>query len=198
MILVFVKCLILCLALGLSAGAQKPKPTPKKQLAPIPKCLLTATQAPEVRGLKLGQPIQDMNRSLSVRFDGLIQDRDLGFRETFLTKESINNPEALDGVSSLHLVYMDDKLVSVEIHYSRDVNWQSNLHFAAAIADSLNLPRDGWRQRDPTYLDCDGFYVKVSAASVMPTLEISIDNLSEEIDRRAAEFEVKKRAKFKP
>jgi hypothetical protein len=192
------KALILILAVALCVAAQKPQTKPKRPVLPVARCLLTPSQAPEVRGLKLGQPIQDMNRSLSVRFDGLIQDRDLGFRETFLTKESINNPEALDGISSLHLVYMDDKLVSVEIHYSRDVNWQSNLHFAAAIADSLHLPRDGWRQRDPTYLDCDGFYVKVSAASLMPTLEISVDNLSEEIDRRAAEFEVKKRAKFKP
>lgn len=168
------------------------------------KCELDISQAPEVRGLKLDQPsaklrelFGDDGSSFSRKY---LLDRDpdeLG-KSTVLLSSILFRSERLKGISDMTLTYLDDRLASIHIYYDPEVKWQSSAHFAAAIADQLKLPAQGWVNRTAPRLECQGFFVEVYAESLLPRLRIERTDLTAELDRRSNENERKKRANFKP
>lgn len=185
--------LALLLVLSLSTASAQ-----KRKSAPLPEpCTVTIDQVPLIRGLRLGQPYDQLQPALPRR---LTFDRpdEYGIRRVWLSPSFLISPEQLAGIESVLLIYFDDSLVDMEINYKNEVPWQSNLHFVAAIADQLRLPRTGWQQRDPSYLVCRGFVVKVAHATVMPTIELFSAQVSDEIAKRKAEVEEKKRGRFRP
>jgi hypothetical protein len=174
---------------------------PKKQLE---RCSLTAEQSPEVRGLKLGQSYELRPRmagssaGMSSRDDDMTKPAD----EVGRRSESIDNysdrSERFKGVDRVELSYLDDSLASIEVIYSSDVEWQSSAHFAAAVANQLKLPNQGWvDEYGKARLTCEGFLVEATALS-HPRLKIEIPGLQSEIQRRRDTLEQKKRVEFKP
>jgi hypothetical protein len=94
---------------------------------------------------------------------------------------------------------LDNALVSFTIHYNREVKWQSDAHFTAAIADLLHLPVTGWTYDFIFFkLNCDGFFVRTGRASSGGTLNIEAGGFRDEVARRQAVIEQKKRVGFKP
>lgn len=183
--------LLICLPV-LTIRAQQ-----RKTQSAVEPCSVTIDQVPLIRGLRLGQAYEHLQKILPRRY--ILEEPDeYGIRRVLLSPSLIISPESLSGVESVSLVYFDDSLVRIEVRYARDVPWESNLHFVAAIAKQLNLPREGWRQRDPSYLICRGFVVEVAYATIMPTLRMVSSHFTDEVEKRKAEIEEKKRARFRP
>lgn len=168
--------------------------------SPAHACDLTVDKVPLIRGLRLGQPFKHLKTILPTRFDRLeFQKADeYGLRRAHISPAILLSPDSLTGIQSMSLTYFDDSLKSIEISYTRDIKWESNLHFVATIAEQLNLPRQGWQQRDPSYLLCRGFYVEVAYAKLMPTLRVFDTHFTQEVEKRMSEVEEKKRARFRP
>jgi hypothetical protein len=172
------------------------------------KCPLTVEQSPVVRGIKLGQtvaevrslfPEADNNRTASAAlgFESM-RSNDLGVTEQTITSTLFGNSERLKGTQYIGLRYLDGRVASFQIYYGTSVRWQSSAHFAAAIAEQLRLPTEGWRENGLLVrLTCNGFYVDVAAVG-SNQLAITREDLDAEISRRHAKREQQKRADFKP
>lgn len=189
----FLLCLIVLFALPNSGQAQK------KTVEPAP-CLLT--EAPVVRGFQLGQSIQDIRSVAPSQYDSLKRLRDDYGVTSFIMPAEVS-PDRFRDIEKMSLTYFDDRLVSLEIRYKPRVDWQSNLHFASAIAEELKLPREGWRNRDPSYLPCQGFRVEVASSVALgagryPRLRLIDTHFADALAARKAEVEARKRAQFKP
>ena len=180
----------------------------KGAMTEIKKCPLTVEQSPVVRGIKLGQTIAevrslfpevDNNRiaSVGLGFESMRSD-DLGVTEQTITSTLLGDSERLKGTQHVRLRYLDGRVASFQIYYDTSVRWESSAHFAAAIADQLHLPTEGWRENHLLMrLTCSGFYVDVTAVG-SNLLTISREDLDAEISRRRAKREQQKRADFKP
>ena len=127
------------------------------------------TEAPTVRGLKLGQPFAQAVKVIRNEAAGGPTDKGRA-RMVRLAVGSLPSPE-FDGVSMVRLASADGDLLSeVEITYDRTATWKSDREFADAIADSLSLPKRGWRD-DPFHtLRCEGFSVTVRASRRLLTI----------------------------
>lgn len=169
----------------------------KSNAAQVQPCSVTIDKVPLIRGLRLGQPYKHLDEVLPRRFDHDSED-EVGLRRVYMYPWQLDSPESLEGVDDLSLIYFDDSLVEIAIQYKRDTRWASNLHFVAAIAQQLNLPREGWKERDPSILLCDGFLVEIGSANIMPRLRISDTRFAQVVLTRKKEIEEKKRARFKP
>lgn len=188
--------LLLILAAVLTVAAQK---------QPLKPCTLTLEQAPEVRGLKLGQRpgllagfFPDSYSGGIREFKDDIKPDEVGLYRKLITNRRLEPPDNLKGVSFIRLSYLDESLASIEITYSSDVKWQSASHFASAIAEQLRLPTDGWVDRigNPR-LECQAFFIEATN-SLGGRLLIERTNLRREISTRRAVYEQKKRVEFKP
>jgi hypothetical protein len=181
------KTLILILGFAASAFAQ----------TSIKPCALTLQQSPEVRGLKLGQRYEDRPR-----FAGFVggpdydEPDDVGLRTVHISNYG-DRSERFQGITRLTLKYLDDSLAAFEIHYSPEVKWESDAHFAAAIAEQLHLPATGWVNKYRPTLLCVGFIVKAEGR-FGAALTIERSDLEDEIATRNANRERKKRIEFKP
>ena len=173
-------------------GCPKPRP------ASLQPCNVTIDRVPLIRGLRLGQPYSRLQTAIPRTHNYDLEPNELGVRRVLLDKHFLENTEVLAGISSVALVYFNDRLVDLNIRYTSDIKWQSNLHFVAAIAERLNLPRAGWLERDPSYLVCQGFVVEVSGAEYLPTLHMFDWRLADDLTERKAEIEAKERARVKP
>jgi hypothetical protein len=110
----------------------------------------------------------------------------------------IPRPE-YEGVDSIFLTYLDDKLASIKVQYHSDPLWHSDEEFAVAIARSLSLPSKGWQPAlVGLELPCRDFTIHAKAYKVRPAVELTINGLDKEIQRRVEEVEKEKKAKFKP
>lgn len=101
----------------------------------------------------------------------------------------------MEGIRSIDLAYLDEKLAFMKVIYDASVKWESNLQFTAAVADQLHLPLQGWQGESPTRLPCEGFIVGTREAN---TLIVQRSDFGSETAKRRAALEQKKRVEFKP
>lgn len=183
---------------GVSTPAQKPQPSG---------CSIKLEQSPTVRGLKLGQPLNAVQKLFEKDSDdeaslldirmGLRPTNDIGVREQTVYGYGMVDSERLQGVSRIELECLDNVLASFTVHYDSSVRWQSQAHFAAAIAEQLQLPSSGWEDYRSPRLKCEGFIVKTSYYG-LAALTIEHSDLRTEVSKRRAEREQMKRVEFKP
>ncbi len=158
---------------------------------------MTAEESPEVRGLKLGQSYEVLKTRDSYTRLAATPD-EIGLLTTHIFKREVDDAMTR-GVDLISLKYLDGKLASIQIRYSRDVRWESDAHFAAAIAEQLSLPTNGWQSlQGLPVLNCNGFFIKAGNASLGGRLHIERTDLESEIIKRKAALEQKKRTEFKP
>ena len=189
------KTLLLALLLLFSPTVTEGQSQSRKPAATATNCKMTIDQAPLVRGLKLGQSFDQLQRVLPriVKTSGEDPD-EYGLRRFRFSPAVLENPETLNGVTSVSLAYFDNSLFSIEITYS-DIKWQSNLHFVAAIANQLKLPREGWQQADPSILMCQGFFVEVADVNKLRMMDL---RFPARVVQRKAEVQAKQKSAFKP
>ncbi len=167
-----------------------------------PPCALTIEQSPAVRGLKLNQPLADLGKVFPEDSDiyriRMRSDRkpdEVGVFQTMISNPLINVPERLKGLRYIQVFYLDEKLAKVEFIYNSDVQWESDLHFTAAIASQLGLPTQGWKGDVFPRLTCNGFFVETRGDR---KLRIERSDFIPETVKRQAAVKQKKRVEFKP
>jgi hypothetical protein len=190
--LIFILACIMFPLVSISTNAQEKKNPAESR------CVMTIDQLPQIRGLRLGQPYEELLKVLprTVTIDPG-QD-EYGVRKVPFPIYFLETPALLANVYSLNLMYFDGSLSGIHIAYTSGTLWQTNLHFVAAIAEQLKLPRSGWLGKDTSHLNCRGFAVEVSKATFRPTILVVDTTALDAIAARKREVEKRKRAKFRP
>lgn len=186
------KTLLLILALSITSLGQS------AQLKP--QCTITSANAPIVRGFKLGQPFIGAAELVArPTFLRSAKANEVGLRRVYLTRIIVKDEGVLEGARSISLHYLDDQLSSIEVMYDSSVKWESDAHLASAVAKQLQLPTKGWTQSYAgPRLTCDGFFIEVKGADMGGWLKVERTGLTEEIEKRTAAYEQKRRVEFKP
>lgn len=194
------KSLLLILTVTISAIGQEPR---RQKPPPSPPCTITADKSPEVRGLKLGQPYQPVERERDYDIVGAKERPNEYNLRRFYLVNYLGQSVRLKGINRIELRYLDDKLAFIQINYSDDVKWQSSAHFASAIARQLGLPTELWVNSYSPTLTCDGFIVQASLSAIASAdasgiLTIQVSTLESELRKRQSALEQKKRVEFRP
>lgn len=161
------------------------------------RCGTVPVPAPEARGFRLGMS-WDEYKQIKLGGTNYYDEAD----ETGLRTENLNSVSARDifkGLERATLVFLDDRLVKIEIHYDYSTTWPNSLEFTAAIAEALKLPRTGWRGNNPTTLACDDFTVQTFVDVLnVGRLVIVKPGYADVVAARQRQNEEKKRQTFKP
>jgi hypothetical protein len=166
-------------------------------------CPLTLEQSPALRGLRLGQAVEDVRK----KFPG---NQELGGKglEVFTAKLSLldfrGRPE-YDGLLGLSLSFLDGKLVMADTLYDKQAEW-TDAQFRDSVVKGLNLQPTGWFIDGDAYvLQCNGFKVKTLVAKSGMAVRLERDGLGDELKNRLREIELRrkrleeeKRKVFKP
>ena len=99
-------------------------------------CTLKLEQAPELRGLKLGMALQDIQK----KYPNLSSPKGVGYGKSFLSIETVKYPELKD-VKYLGLELVDEKIVKITAYYHKDLHWSSE-ELSKRTAESMNLDGD--------------------------------------------------------
>lgn len=179
-----------------------------------PKCDLKIAQAPELRGFRLGMPVNDLLN----RFPGVKPiDRSYGTRpivdynsgqirfelypvnyrggysttpvENMTTRSNINTNffQGLEGIFQINLDFTDGHLTTLRIAYDDKIKWSSLEEFRARTAEALGLS-DKWKAGN--LLSCDGFSIK--ADQTYPGMYIELKDVTTEQEFRKRQEEQKR------
>ncbi|HJP92884.1 MAG TPA: hypothetical protein VJ875_13080 [Pyrinomonadaceae bacterium] len=200
--------------------ARTPHPAPQS-LTPPSNCDLTVAQAPALRGFRLGQSLTDvLARFRSVHTSEILSNANAAPKTTrslldviFSTyyaltaqtpaaghKLTENWNEVLadsrffpdfEGVSKLHLEFIEQQLIAIRVEYKNDIRWQTNDEFVAASATALGLATQ-WKTGP--LLTCVGFTIHASSsfASILELRDTNAEGAA-----RQREDELKKREEEK-
>ena len=174
------------------------------------KCSLTRTQAPEIRGIRLGMtteqllglfPEADNRLSITEAINKSKQVDKYGVgRFDLRADQRIPNPR-FRGVNYITVDLIDERVTSFHIAYAGP-EWNTVDQFVARLSDALQLPNSAWEPGDESRqsLKCDGFVVEAyafrgSAESWVRVQDTSAYRMVE--DRRKAAKE-KERQAFRP
>jgi hypothetical protein len=124
-------------------------------------CTLKLEQAPELRGLRLGMSVSDIQK----RFPGFpaVSGNEVGIATVEISDIFVRNvldqpigdkvvsfvsagpfPE-LKGIKHIELKLTDGRVTEITVYYARDINWKSADEFAQKTSETLKL--DGsWRK----------------------------------------------------
>lgn len=198
----FVLTLVTCFAL--LAGSQTPTAT-----APVSRCSLKREQAPEIRGIRLGMPAEqlltlfpeDVNRN---KITNAISQSKIGDNHGVSAFDLVPDRRApnprMTGVSYITVRVLDERVTSFHIEYFGP-EWKTIQQFVAKLSEGLRLPNSSWESADTSsQLNCDGFKIeahalKGTATSLVHVVDTSVPQIVEA--RREAARE-KVRQAFKP
>ena len=183
--------------------------TPNTGASGTNECRLKLSQAPAIRGIRLGMSADQVvaqipgSESDSNFLAGLSRDY-FGSRNASLMPGNYStSKEKFAGIQSINLTFLDGRLVSLWIIYDGP-EWRSNEQFVARLAELLNLPGVGsWRPRNEGGLAivCDGVEIsgqalgsKIAAIGVKDT---TVDAAAVVRERAEVPKEKARRA-FKP
>ena len=180
-------------------------------------CTLNVSQAPAIRGLRLGMKTGDVLRL----FPGTADQADI---KTVLSRiddyphfgvftfgvrpSDYPGKERFAGIEVINFVFLDGQIAEFDVQYSPPPNgavWHKVDDFINKIADTLDLPHaDSWTtDKDFPYarrsLKCDGFQLQASNLNSQGQLRlVTADTPSKTQRERLAAFEEKGRREFKP
>jgi hypothetical protein len=173
-----ISLLFACLCFVSPLCAQTANPQPGE------KCVLNVAQSPEIRGLRLGMSLDDTATKLpAIRgsdHDLNPDDMDVVF-VSFIPR---NGSFDLEGISWVHLGFVDDRLYDFSLSYT--LSWPTIDEFALKLSRTLDLPT-AWKKvgsDDLRVLECDGFSIAVHNAA-SPMLSVLETSAAEEVKRRA-------------
>ena len=167
------------------------------------RCTIGLDNAPTIRGLKLGQNLEQVKAVLPTLLkagSNATRDPGIGALES---RVNVNTPEylpAFEGVEQVQLLFLDNRLVQLNFLYDRTVRWQREKDFTSKISELLKLPNVWEDSIGGSILNCDGFFLRAELGySNSPSqLLVKLTNLSAEIDRRIKARDEKQRGSFKP
>ncbi len=201
-----------------SAGANASASPGGGAAAPAQKCELKIDRAPELRGFRLGQSVDDVLR----RFPGLklLDNRyglgagwnlDLAFgayvagsgapvtNMSTMAMVDTRYFQGFEGVKNIKVKFTEGRLTAYRVEYDDSIKWGGVEEFRAKTAESLGLS-EVWK--GGTTLECEGFGVEVGRG--YPAMFIEVKDVATEQSFRQREEERKRKeeqerkARFKP
>ena len=198
-------------AAGGLTGFERLLHVPGKSRLP-PACDLRVKDAPALRGLRLGMSVSDV----SSRLGGLRpQPGRCGLSTLYLDGRQLSAAaRGFEGVAFLRLIFLDDKVVYLNVGYGREFPFKSFDEYLSTLSSSLGLP-GMWRRvaGAPDFeraqaMTCEGFvvaagrvgslYVELHDTEAVKTL-VRRDMEAGQRQKREAEREAERRRQsFKP
>ena len=122
-------------------------------------CLLNLSQAPQLRGFRLGMSADDV--IIRVPSIEMPEADEFGFAKGVIYTSSPNltsNKADFEGVSRVSLSFLDGRLTSILVVYDDSISWESTDEFVSVISRPLGLPGpwqpfDTWKKS----VQCTGF-----------------------------------------
>jgi len=190
--------------------SELPKPEPPKPQ--ISKCKLTLTEAPVIRGLRLGMTSDELfaffpgnERQEFDRREQLKRNElppSYGFTSFYFSSNEFSTTDRFNGINDFQFGLLDRKLVIIDIRYKNTPQFETMGQLMEIITRQFGLPDykewSGYQQnRNFHSIGCDGFRVNVTGTSNSFSIQL-IDQSYEKIreDRRQADM-AKKRGGFK-
>jgi hypothetical protein len=167
------------------------------------RCTVGLDNTPTIRGLKLGQTLQQVKGILPTLLkagSNATRDPGIGALES---RVRVNTPvylAAFAGIEQVNVLFLDDRLVQMNFVYDRNVRWQKGSEFTSKISESLKMPNVWEDSIGGSILNCNGFFLRAEIGyySSASQLLIKQTNLSAEMDRRIKARDEKQRGSFKP
>jgi hypothetical protein len=190
-------------------------------------CALTLKDAPELRGLRLGMSVEEINSILQINMafseeetNFTINENNLPiFKQANIGEKKFETSRLKDGnfegVKKLTLSFFENKLISMRLIYSASyVEWKDSADFQRYLSEKLKLPKESWSEKG---MHCKEFYVgtdvyntrmygyeeKDSAISLVNSLMIlKMDELAKqkymENQKNQTQIQEDKKKNFKP
>jgi hypothetical protein len=184
--------------------------------SPPQPCTLKLSQAPAVRGVKLGMTVDELLPLFPGSSDSLGIKNVLSAAEGFprfgdttfsISPSSWGNKEWFAGISSYFFHTFDRRIIALTVQYDgfpSGARWKSADDLIQKFSDSLHLPGPKEWAPDPNNpynpikkLKCDGFEVTVSAGD-QGSIYFYTGGWEGTKRERLAAFEEQKRREFKP
>lgn len=199
------------IATALSAYSQ----TEVAKVSP-PACTLKPTQAPAVRGIKLGMSVEDLLALFpgSASEDGIrlsVSKADnypnFGVVGIDIIPNRYTSKERFAGIGYFNFVFLDGRVAQYQVDYNGAPNgptWRHIDDFIAKIAEAFHLPAaSNWVPHEYNSstkdLKCDGFQMRVSNVNLRGSLTVAtLDAPFKVREQRLATFEAKARRDFRP
>ena len=179
---------------------------------PLP-CTLKLSQAPAVRGVKLGMTVDELlplfpGSSYSEVIKGALATAEgfprFGEASFVLSPVNWGNKEHFAGINNYFFRLFDRRVVLFEARYEQfpqGARWRGPDELIQRFSDSLHLPGPKEWATDPgtsrKHLRCDGFDVTVSAGD-QGTITFYTRGWEGTKNEREAAFEEQKRREFNP
>lgn len=153
----------------------KPSPAAKTKPAPTPsKCDLALTNAPLIRGLRLGMSRTQADEIIPTDRVTVIGSSDI------VSYPQFSNARGFENVYQISARFYEDKLTALEIVYDADeVKWKNAREFAESLSASLNLSPVFWKYNaknaSSAEMQCKEFAIKIDSTAN----EISIQKITD-------------------
>lgn len=176
-------------------------------------CTLKTPQAPAVRGVKLGMPVDELlalfpgsSDILSEQLKGAEGYSNFGYTAFTLTPSRYTTKERFAGIETFNIRSFDRRVVGLDVNYyafPAGSRWRNIDDLVQKFSDSLHLlsPKDWIRNEylPQEKLKCDGFEISVSSVNDRAEISFNEDRSWEQTQKqRFAAFEDEKRRAFKP
>ncbi len=163
-------------------------------------CTLKIEQASELRGFRLGMTVEQAKARFP--FIRVQVDNNFEFQKNgWIRAEDLKEGGDFKGVSNMSLLFLDDKLISVDVSYDQSIEWKDNDQFSMRVSKLLNLPSawqnryvDGYEQ----ILECDGFQVKASLNRIGLGNAVEHENLKRRAEEQTEKKKEDRRQTFRP
>lgn len=155
-------------------------------------------QAPELVGFRLGMSPAEVKESLadSSMFDSrMSSNNEVGSRAVNVPAADLK-PEAGDGIESVYLTFVDNRLSQIKVTYNSATQWDSLQDFFARESQKLSLPKpdgpgalQGSGGNEKYAVKCEGFTAVLAYSfGVSPNILIADTAARKAVDtRREAE-----------
>ena len=173
------------------------------------KCGLTRTQAPEIRGIRLGMTTEqllglfaeDINRQSimqAVKESKKVHNYGVGRFDLRADREAPN--PRFTGVNYITVELLDERVTSFHIAYAGP-EWNTVDEFVAKLSGALRLPSDSWEpEGESRLMKCDGFVVDAYAfrESVENWVRVKDTSAHRVVENRREIAKEKDRQAFRP
>jgi hypothetical protein len=148
--------------------------------------LAELAQPAELRGFRVGMTMEEVRARLPKA--QLPRADEFGFASlnVFPDYEPGIDKKAFEGVRTISLDFLDNRVTGVWVGYDKTFKWQTIDDFVAGITAALKLPTS-WRTKFRSrVLDCADFAVAVIPVGESPSVKITSDAARALLDERKA------------